>query len=73
MTNKKTQKNTKSPDGTRIVLLLLTIFTWFIGALLYLLLVKPKGVELIICILAIFIPVIPGILLFLNAFGIINI
>lgn len=73
MTNKKTQKKSKSPDGTRIVLLLLTLFTWFIGAILYLLLVKPKGVELIVCILAIFIPILPAILLFLNAFGIIKI
>ena len=70
MSNNKKQGN--NVDGTRLVLLILIIFTWFIGALLYLFMVKPKGMELVVCILAIFIPFIPGVILFLNAFGIIN-
>lgn len=65
-------KNASGPDSKRIILLVLTFFTWFIGALLYLLLAKPKGVELIICILACFIPVIPAVILILNAFGIVK-
>ena len=70
MSDNKKQRN--NVDGTRLVLLILTIFTWFIGALLYLIMVKPKGMEFIVCILAIFIPFFPGIILLLNAFGIIN-
>lgn len=65
-------KNYNNIDGTRLILLILTFFTWFIGALLYILIIKPKGMELIICILACFIPVIPAVILVLNAFGIIN-
>ncbi|MGL5204627.1 MAG: hypothetical protein ACRC63_00085 [Metamycoplasmataceae bacterium] len=59
-------------DGTRLIILFLALFFWFIGALLYLFIAKPRGAELIVCILAIFIPVIPAILLWLNAFGIIS-
>ncbi|MGL5590982.1 MAG: hypothetical protein ACRDCJ_02975 [Metamycoplasmataceae bacterium] len=67
-------KNNKNSgvSGTRLILLILALFTWFIGGLLYLFMVRPKGMELIVCILAIFIPVIPAVFLWLNAFGIIN-
>lgn len=56
----------------RLVSLILCLFTWFIGAIVYLLWCKPKGLELIICILAIFIPIIPAIILWLNAFNVIS-
>ncbi|MGL5205388.1 MAG: hypothetical protein ACRC7B_00510 [Metamycoplasmataceae bacterium] len=65
-------KSNKGTSGTRLILLILALFTWFIGALLYLFMVKPRGMELVVCILAIFFPVIPAIILWLNAFGIIN-
>ncbi|MGL5617938.1 MAG: hypothetical protein ACRCWU_02730 [Metamycoplasmataceae bacterium] len=65
-------KKNSNVDGTRLILLFLALFTWFIGSLLYLFIVKPKGMELIVCILAIFFPVIPAVFLWLNAFGIIN-
>lgn len=66
------EKNTSGPDSKRIILLVLTFFTWIIGAILYLIMVKPKGVEFIVCILACFIPVIPAVILILNSFGIIK-
>ncbi len=72
MSNKK-QGNKSGADGSRLILIVLTIFTWFIGALLYLFMIKPKGLELVVCVLACFIPVIPGVILLLNAIGIINI
>ncbi|MGL5732854.1 MAG: hypothetical protein ACRCXE_02185 [Metamycoplasmataceae bacterium] len=65
-------KKNSGIDGTRLILLILALFTWFIGALLYLFMVKPKGMELVVCVLAVFIPIIPAVLLWLNAFGIIN-
>ncbi len=72
MSNNNLGKNSSS-DNSRIILIIITIFTWFIGALLYLFMIKPKGLELVVCILACFIPVIPGVILLLNAIGIINI
>lgn len=69
MSNKNKNSNISS---TRLILLILTLFTWFIGALLYIIMIKPKGVELIVCILAIFIPVVPAIILWLNAFGLVS-
>lgn len=65
-------QNTSGPDSKRIILLVLTFFTWIIGAILYLIMVKPKGVEFIVCILACFIPFIPAVILILNSFGIIK-
>ncbi len=72
MSNNKPGKHS-NVDNSRIILIIITIFTWFIGALLYLFVIKPKGLELVVCILACFIPVIPGVILLLNAIGIINI
>ena len=72
MSNNNLGKNSSS-DNSRIILIIITIFTWFIGALLYLFMIKPKGLELVVCILACFIPVIPGVILLLNAIGVINI
>lgn len=59
-------------NSNRLLLLILMIFTWFVGAILYLVFIKPKGIEFILVILAIFIPFIPGIILLLNALDIIK-
>ncbi len=71
--SKEKSKNNLNTDNTRLILIIVTIFTWFIGALLYLFIVKPKGLEFIVCVLALFIPIIPGVILLLNALGVINI
>lgn len=57
---------------TQLVLLICVVLFWFVGAILYLVLIKPEGINKILTLLAIIIPVIAGVLLILNTYKVIN-
>lgn len=59
-------------DTTQLILLICVILFWFVGAIIYLVIEKPQGMNMYLTLAALIIPVIAGVLLMLNVFGIIN-
>ena len=62
----------KDVDTTQLVLLICVILLWFVGAILYLVIEKPEGMNKILTLVAIILPVIAGVLLALNVYGVID-
>lgn len=59
-------------DTTHLILLICVILFWFVGAIIYLVVEKPQGMNMYLTLAALIIPVIAGVLLMLNVFGVIN-
>ena len=70
--NNKPATPKQDVDTTHLVLLICVILLWFVGAILYLVIQKPEGMNKILTLVAIILPVIAGVLLALNVYGVID-